>query len=82
MFNHTVLGLDFPKDGLMQLKKKRVMKYQSSTDAPRGSVIRKKIEKYFPGVSKIPASEYILKSLPSFGGDWKQYYDIRMEWKK
>lgn len=52
------------------------------TDAPRGSVIKKKIEKYFPGVPKIPGSEYILKSLPSFGGDWEQYYDIRMEWKK
>ena len=40
------------------------------------------IEKYFPEASKIPGSGYILKLLPSYGGDWEQYYEIRMEWKK
>ena len=29
--------------------------------------------------SKIPGSGYILKLLPSYGGDWEQYYEIRME---
>ena len=52
------------------------------TDAPRGEVIKTKIEKYFPEASKIPGSGYILKLLPSYGGDWEQYYEIRMEWKK
>jgi len=31
--------------------------------------------------SKNPGSGYILKLLPSYGGDWEQYYEIRMEWK-
>ena len=35
------------------------------TDAPRGEVIKTKIEKYFPDASKIPGSGYILKLLPS-----------------
>ena len=52
------------------------------TDAPRGEVIKTKFEKYFPEASKIPGSGYILKLLPSYGGDWEQYYEIRMEWKK
>ena len=52
------------------------------TDAPRGEVIKTKIEKYFPEASKISGSGYILKLLPSYGGDWEQYYEIRMEWKK
>ena len=26
--------------------------------------------------------EYILNKLPSFGGNWEQYYEIRMEWKE
>ena len=52
------------------------------TDAPRGEVIKTKIEKYFPEESKIPGSGYILKLLPSYGGNWEQYYEIRMEWKK
>ena len=50
------------------------------TDAPRGEVIKTKIEKYFPEASKIPGSGYILKLLPSYGGDWEQYYEIRLEW--
>ena len=41
-----------------------------------------KIEKYFPQVLKIPGFEYILNKLPGFGGDWEQYYEIRMEWKE
>ena len=45
-------------------------------------VIKTKIEKYFPKASKIPGSGYILKLLPSYGGNWEQYYEIRMEWKK
>ena len=45
-------------------------------------VIKTKIEKYFPEASKIPGSGYILKLLPSYGGNWEQYYEIRMEWKK
>ena len=52
------------------------------TDAPREEVIKTKIEKYFPKASKIPGSGYILKLLPSYGGNWEQYYEIRMEWKK
>ena len=52
------------------------------TDAPRGQVIKTKILKYFPFVLKIPGMSYILDRLPSFGGDWEQYYEIRMEWKK
>ena len=39
------------------------------TDAPRGEVIKTKIEKYFPEASKIPGSGYIFKLLPSYGGD-------------
>ena len=50
------------------------------TDASRGEVIKTKIEKYFPEASKIPGSGYILKLLPSYGGDWEQYYEIRLEW--
>ena len=49
------------------------------TDAPLGEVIKTKIEKYFPEASKIPGSGYILKLLPSYGGDWEQYYEIRLE---
>ena len=52
------------------------------TDAPRGKVIKTKIEKYFPQVLNIPGFEYILNKLPSFGGYWEQYYEIRMEWKE
>ena len=52
------------------------------TDAPRGKVIKTKIEKYFPLTLKILGFEYILDKLPSFGGNWKQYYEIRMEWKE
>ena len=52
------------------------------TDAPRGEVIKTKIEKYFPKASIIPGAGYILKLLPSYGGDWEQYYEIRMEWKE
>ncbi len=33
-------------------------------------VIKTKIEKYFPEASKIPGSGYILRLLPSYGGDW------------
>ena len=52
------------------------------TDAPRGEVVKTKIKKYFPEESKIPGSGYILELLPSYGGTWEQYYEIRMEWKK
>jgi len=52
------------------------------TDASRGEVIKTKIKKYFPHASKIPGFGYILNSLPSYGGDWDQYYEVRMEWKK
>ncbi len=52
------------------------------TDAPRGEVIKTKIKKYFPESAKIPGSGYILELLPSYGGDWEQYYNIRMEWKE
>ena len=52
------------------------------TDARRGEVIKTKIEKYFPEASKFPGSGYILKLLPSYGGDWEQYHEIRMEWKE
>lgn len=52
------------------------------TDAPRGEVIKTKIQKFFPNASKIPGFKHILELLPSYGGDWEQYYEIRMEWKK
>ena len=58
------------------------IKTMEKLDSRRGEVIKTKIEKYFPEASKIPGSGYILKLLPSYGGDWEQYYEIRMEWKK
>ena len=51
------------------------------TNAPRGEVFKTKIKHCFPEESKIPGSGYLLALLPSFGGTWEQYYDIRMEWK-
>lgn len=76
-------GTRLPKSWTNAIKEKT--SYEISdlvTDAPRGEVIKTKIEKYFPKASKIPGSGYILKLLPSYGGDWEQYYEIRMEWKE
>ena len=76
-------GTRLPKSWTDAIKEKTSYEiFDLVTDAPRGAVIKTKIEKYFPEASKIPSSGYILKLLPSYGGDWEQYYEIRMEWKK
>ena len=76
-------GTRLPKSWTDAIKEKTSYEiFDLVTDAPRGEVIKTKIEKYFPEASKIPGSGYILKLLPSYGGDWEQYYEIRMEWKK
>ncbi len=49
-------------------------------DAPRGSVLKYKILYAFPGLARIPAAVFLLDMLPSFGGDWEQFYLIRMPW--
>ena len=76
-------GTRLPKSWTDAIKEKTSYEiFDLVTDAPRGAVIKTKIEKYFPKASKIPGSGYIFKLLPSYGGDWEQYYEIRMEWKK
>ena len=76
-------GTRLPKSWSQALKKLTGYELRDLvTDAPRGEVLKTKIEKYFPNASKIPVFGYILKLLPSFGGDWEQYYEIRMEWKE
>ena len=76
-------GTRLPRSWTEAIKKKTSYEILDLvTDAPRGEVIKTKIEKYFPNASKIPGSGYILRQLPSFGGDWEQYYEVRMEWKR
>ena len=76
-------GTRLPKSWSDTIKDKTTFEVSELvTDAPRGKVIKTKIEKYFPQVLKILGFEYILNKLPGFGGDWEQYYEIRMEWKE
>ena len=76
-------GTRLPKSWSDAIKEKTTFEISELvTDAPRGKVIKTKIEKYFPQVLNIPGFEYILNKLPSFGGYWEQYYEIRMEWKE
>lgn len=76
-------GTRLPKSWIDAIKEKTSYEILDLvTDAPRGKVIRTKILKYFPGAWQIPGSAAILDKLPSFGGDWEQYYEIRMEWKE
>ena len=76
-------GTRLPKNWTDAIKEKTTFEISELvTDAPRGKVIKTKIEKYFPLTLKILGFEYILSKLPSFGGNWEQYYEIRMEWKE
>ena len=76
-------GTRLPKSWSDAIKEKTTFEISELvTDAPRGKVIKTKIEKYFPQVLNIPGFKYILNKLPSFGGNWEQYYEIRMEWKE
>ena len=76
-------GTRLPPTWINAIKEKTSYEIQDLvSDAPRGEVIKNKIEKYFPAVLQIPRLQYILKQLPSFGGNWNQYYEIRMEWKR
>lgn len=50
------------------------------SDAPRGETLRKKLVEKFPDILKVPSIEMLLKRLPSFGGNWEQYYEIEMNW--
>ena len=42
---------------------------------------KQKLKNIFLSIEKSRFRIYI-KLLPSYGGDWEQYYEIRMEWKK
>ncbi len=50
------------------------------TDAPRGEVLKTKLTKSMPWLLDIPGAGYILNSLPSFGGNWDQIYEVEMKW--
>ena len=76
-------GTRLPPTWIKAIKEKTSYEMQDLvSDAPRGEVIKNKIEKYFPAALQIPGLQYILKKLPSFGGNWIQHYEIRMEWKR
>ena len=76
-------GTRLPKSWRETIKEKTTFDISELvTDAPRGQVIKTKIEKSFPWILNLPGTGYILRLLPSYGGDWEQYYEIRMEWKK
>ncbi|TAE89850.1 MAG: RHS repeat-associated core domain-containing protein, partial [Verrucomicrobia bacterium] len=50
------------------------------TDAPRGQVVAQKMRQRFGSVlSYLPGSDRVLGLLPSFGGNWEQSYDVKVE---
>lgn len=50
------------------------------TDAPRGQVLKTKLLQRFPSINNYEWLRAQLDSLPSFGGDWNQEYEIEMVW--
>jgi len=50
------------------------------SDAPRGQVLRAKLIQKYPEILNTPSIEMLLSKLPSYGGNWEQYYEIEMKW--
>jgi hypothetical protein len=51
------------------------------SEPPTGKKLHKQIIHRFPAAGRIPGFSFIMHRLPTFGRDWEQVYEIRMEWQ-
>ena len=78
--HHGIPEHDFRKAGQIKDMTGLTIKDLVSS-APRGKVLQTKVRERIPALLlKLKWVNDILSRLPSFGGNWDQYFDVVVQW--